>query len=57
LGVFVVNGGAQINSCIPQIMLCIVYHYNPINVNAMNVSHGKDKGLVNHNKNHMGHLI
>jgi hypothetical protein len=23
----------------------------------MNVSHGKDKGLVNHNKNHMGHLI
>jgi hypothetical protein len=57
LGDFVVNGGAQINYFIPQIMLCIVYHYNPINVNAKNVSHGKDKGLVNHNKDHMEHLL
>jgi hypothetical protein len=51
-GFFVVNDGVKINSCNPQIMRCILCHYNPIDVNAINVSHGKNKGLLNYNKNH-----
>jgi len=33
-------------------MRCIVYHSNPIDVNANIVSHGKNKGLMRYNKNH-----
>jgi hypothetical protein len=33
-------------------MQCIVYHYNPIDVNVINVSHGKNKGLLSYNKDH-----
>ncbi len=53
MGFFVVNDGAQINSCnLMQIMWCIVCHSNPIDASANNVSHGKIKGLMNYNKNH-----
>jgi hypothetical protein len=52
LGFFIVNDGAKINSCNPQIMRCIVCHCYPIDVNAINVSHEKNKCLLNYNKDH-----
>lgn len=52
LGVFLGNDSAQINSCNLQIMQCIVYHSNPIDDNANNVFHGKNKGLMSYNKYH-----
>jgi hypothetical protein len=33
-------------------MRCIICHYNPIRVNAINVSHGKNKGLLSYSKHH-----
>jgi hypothetical protein len=51
-GFFVANDGAKFNYCNPQIMRCIVDHYNPIDVNVINVSHGKNEGLLSYNKYH-----
>jgi hypothetical protein len=33
-------------------MQCIVCHYNPSDVNVINVSHGKNKGLLRYNRHH-----
>jgi len=33
-------------------MQYIVCHYNPIDVSAINVSHGKIKGFLSYNKDH-----
>jgi hypothetical protein len=33
-------------------MWCIVCHYIPIDVNVINVSHGKNKDLMSYNKDH-----
>jgi len=33
-------------------MQYIVYHCNPIDVSAINVSHGENNGLLSYNKDH-----
>lgn len=47
LGFSIVNDGAQVNSCNPQVIWCIFCHCNPVDVN---VSHGKNNGLVSISK-------
>jgi hypothetical protein len=57
LGVFLSNDSAQINFCNLQIMQCIVYHSNPIDGNANNVFHAKNKGLMSYIKNHKTYCL
>jgi hypothetical protein len=54
LGFSAVNDGAQINSCSPQFIWCIFFHYNPVDAN---LSHGKNNGLVNYIKGHQTSLL
>jgi hypothetical protein len=50
---FVVNDGAFINFCNPQVMKCVLCHSAVMNVDTCNLAHWKNvKGLVSYNKNH-----
>jgi hypothetical protein len=51
-GFFVVNDGAQIIYCHPQMMCYIVCHSNLVYVYVNYVSHGKNKGPMSYNKEH-----
>jgi hypothetical protein len=49
-GFFVVNDGAQIIYCHPQIMCYIVCHSNLVYVYVNYISRGKNKGPMSYNK-------
>jgi hypothetical protein len=58
IGVFVVvNGVVVTNSCNPRMLWCVVYHLFVVQVDAKNLSQGKNKRLLSYNKYHGTNLL